>query len=268
MKKKGFSLSSTVLVGLIVVIISFLALFLIQVRLLGVSQSLHPDVITCQQNAVLNHASRTALTDALGIELIRYKCPITEVDYRAPFVSDDELDTFERPKEQLALDKFMYEQKKQCYNKVLDGQNPLFSRDFNPFASLDKRFCVVCSIVSFDSNTIDRYGDEMQNGGQYFSVTPFKDDVSLPQYMMSHTHSGGFVDLEYPVSERVAVIYQRTNRIHFVNTYVNLVNRLRFFSSRDYTEFEDIERIFAIAYEDPLDIARECDEIVNRWENE
>lgn len=233
----------------------------------------------------------------------RLNCPITRVN--VSLVALQKVTTADKQKmtnfgydpkqvEKYNLDKIVYTQARNCYKKAMDGQNPLFG---NKLALSYTSFCAICSLIELDEQTqTSGTFQPIESGARYF----FKEQIkaqnvdktafqgSFPQFMIENSVDDTFryTDTTYPTNtKRIAVIFVRTTPAYgkdyvaysikighgMLNTFVNAFN---FYTGRptgtiipNYTLFPNQESVRIVAYEDAKEIAKECEILVNQFED-
>jgi hypothetical protein len=222
----------SVLVAIVVVLVASVLLILLTGKFAKLDTSVTQDIATCKQQALVATYARVPITRQL---LTDYQCPttfssITAKDLQKPSaIEQKEAAAFGiADLESYQLQKMVWEQTDNCWNKMNYGNNELFSKnrwDFEQWISSQDgvTFCTICSIVQVDDSLIDKNVDS----SVYFSQKKVSgEEVSLKEILMQASTDDVAIDItplthpQLKLAKRIAFVYVRTNYMWYQKTLV------------------------------------------------
>ena len=222
MRKKASTLMTNMLVALIVLGIVVIIYVVFFVKAAAVSSD--PIVAQCQQSAALAGIVRTPLVDA---KILDFNCPvshttITKGSLQAN-IDANKMKTYGYSNAQTYnLNKQMWQQAVQCYQKVNFGTMALFSR--NILTVTQPTYCVVCSVVTFDDDARQDLEKNDPNSqvtvvinNQNTDIAPFvtKENIlgfgkPLSQIISERNDTVGAANTNFNYEHSQAIVYYRT----------------------------------------------------------
>ena len=226
MTKKAMTFLTGTIVAVIIVALVIVVYVVFFARASAISTD--PIIAQCQQSAALAGVIRTPGVDK---QIIDFNCPVSQATITQSSISGNvDAQTLKASGDATAqkynLEKAMWNQINNCYQKVDYGVFPLFDRNW---IANGQTYCVVCSVVSFDPSVKQTFqktwldSSYMMNSQQILGYSK-----TIPQILADRKDTAATTQSTiFNVRVNQAVVYYRTELSSYDRVFAKYLDNIQ-----------------------------------------